>query len=168
MAHFRYYTDTQLRIVDLSHALTIGRDEDCDIRIVDDDKVSRKHARTTRDSDDSWLLEDLESRNGTFVERAGETLRIKGAVPLMADDVVHVGDTRLVFEAEADTALTDPHDTEMPMQTRMGNEVPVRLDTPPVPATQEPSKKFNPIILAGVSIVVAGLAVTLALLISRL
>ncbi len=168
MAHFRYYTDTQQRIVDLSHALTIGRDEDCEIRIADDDKVSRKHARTKRDSDGSWLLEDLESRNGTFVERAGETLRIKGAVPLMADDVVHGGDTRLVFEAEADTTLADQHDTVMPNQTRMGNVAAARGDPRPAPATQVPSKKFNQIILAVVSIVVAGLAVVLALLISKL
>ena len=168
MANFKYYTDTQQRIVDLSDTVVIGRDEGCDLRITGDHLVSRRHAQTKRDSDGSWILEDLGSRNGTFVERAGETVRITGAMTLMADDVVHVGDARLVFDAGPDTVVADPHDTVMPNQTRLGNVVPVRVDPPPVPVTEEPAKKFNPIILAGISIVVAGLAVVLALLISQL
>lgn len=43
----------------------IGRDEECHL-IIDDRQVSRRHARI-RLEDDRYLLEDLGSKNGTFV-----------------------------------------------------------------------------------------------------
>lgn len=50
----------------LDRALTIGRDEGCDV-IVPDRQVSRFHARLTPE-DQGVLLEDLGSKNGTFYE----------------------------------------------------------------------------------------------------
>jgi len=47
-------------------ALTIGRDEECDI-IVPDRQISRYHARIEPDENGSVHLEDLGSKNGTFV-----------------------------------------------------------------------------------------------------
>jgi diguanylate cyclase (GGDEF)-like protein len=44
----------------------IGRAKDVAIRI-DDPGISRKHARIVRSGDQLYVLEDLESRNGTFV-----------------------------------------------------------------------------------------------------
>ena len=44
----------------------IGRTKECSIRI-DDPDISRRHARITRRGPQSYLLEDLGSRNGTFV-----------------------------------------------------------------------------------------------------
>lgn len=43
----------------------IGRDEECDL-VIDDRQVSRRHARI-RLEDNLFLLEDLGSKNGTFV-----------------------------------------------------------------------------------------------------
>jgi predicted component of type VI protein secretion system len=45
--------------------LTLGRDPRSDI-VIDHPQVSRRHARITRQGD-VWVIEDLESTNGTFV-----------------------------------------------------------------------------------------------------
>lgn len=46
--------------------ITIGKSPDNDC-VIDDSQVSRHHARLIRDADGYWLLEDLNSLNGTFV-----------------------------------------------------------------------------------------------------
>lgn len=48
--------------------LLIGRDEGCDVQILDSG-VSRQHASITCDSDGRYILEDLGSGNGTFMDR---------------------------------------------------------------------------------------------------
>lgn len=45
--------------------LLVGRDEDCDLVIVDR-QVSRRHASITRENE-QYILRDLDSKNGTFV-----------------------------------------------------------------------------------------------------
>jgi hypothetical protein len=45
--------------------LIIGRDEQCDL-VIDDRQVSRHHARIRREGE-QYALEDLDSKNGTFV-----------------------------------------------------------------------------------------------------
>ena len=45
---------------------TIGRSEDCDIRI-DDASISRAHVAVTRLDANTFRVEDLGSTNGTFV-----------------------------------------------------------------------------------------------------
>ena len=45
---------------------TIGRDPDCDVYL-DDPRVSREHA-ALRVVDGTWVLEDLSSRNGTWLD----------------------------------------------------------------------------------------------------
>jgi hypothetical protein len=44
----------------------IGRDPDCDI-VLDDDRVSRRHARLAF-ADGAWQLSDLDSKNGTCLQ----------------------------------------------------------------------------------------------------
>jgi ABC transport system ATP-binding/permease protein len=53
------------RRVALSSPLTVGRGEDADL-VLADVLVSRRHARVTP-SDTGAVVEDLGSRNGTFV-----------------------------------------------------------------------------------------------------
>lgn len=50
----------------VSSETVIGRGEDCGLRL-DDVAISRRHARIFR-SGDRWLVEDLQSQNGTFVD----------------------------------------------------------------------------------------------------
>jgi hypothetical protein len=68
----------------------IGRSPECDV-FLDDVTVSRKHAELVREGD-TWIVRDLGSLNGTFVNRR----RIDSA-PLEDDDEVQVGKYRLTF-----------------------------------------------------------------------
>ena len=72
---------------------TIGRSPDCDV-FLDDVTVSRKHAVVT-ERDGTFVLEDLGSLNGTFLNRR----RIEEQAPLTDDDEVQIGKYRLVFLA---------------------------------------------------------------------
>ena len=71
---------------------TIGRTPDCDI-FLDDVTVSRRHAAVSR-NDSDWVLEDLGSLNGTFLNRS----RIEKG-PLESGDEVQIGKYRLIFLA---------------------------------------------------------------------
>jgi phosphoserine phosphatase RsbU/P len=46
--------------------MIVGRSSSCDI-VLDNDKISRKHARIFRDPFERWLVQDLDSRNGIKV-----------------------------------------------------------------------------------------------------
>lgn len=46
--------------------LTIGRDADLAMVVIMDSQVSRVHCRLLKAGDD-WVIEDLTSRNGTWV-----------------------------------------------------------------------------------------------------
>ncbi len=59
-----------------------------------DSQVSRNHARVDIDEHGAARLEDLSSRNGTFVNGA----RCLGAQTLVTGDIVRVGSTLLMFE----------------------------------------------------------------------
>ena len=64
-------------IPQISHAAvryTIGRSKDNDLQL-SDNSVSRHHAVLYCHTNNSWLLEDLSSKNGTFVD--GRRIRIK-------------------------------------------------------------------------------------------
>ena len=69
---------------------TIGRTPDCDI-FFDDVTVSRRHAAVNQ-TDSGWVLEDLGSLNGTFLNRA----RVERG-DLESGDEVQIGKYRLVF-----------------------------------------------------------------------
>jgi diguanylate cyclase (GGDEF)-like protein len=46
--------------------VVLGRGSDCDIQ-VDRDSVSRRHARVFRNNAEQWMVEDLQSTNGSYV-----------------------------------------------------------------------------------------------------
>ena len=69
---------------------TVGRSPDCDI-FLDDVTVSRRHSVITA-SGDGFVIEDLGSLNGTFLNRH----RIEQA-SLTDDDEVQIGKYRFVF-----------------------------------------------------------------------
>ena len=54
------------RSFDVQRGLTIGRGNDVEVQ-VEDTSVSRHHARITKIAEGRYLLEDLQSRNGTLV-----------------------------------------------------------------------------------------------------
>ena len=68
-------------------SVVIGRDKDCDV-VIQDPKASRHHCKLTR-KENGFLLEDLESRNGTLVNG----VRITEPTLLKASQTFQVGDT---------------------------------------------------------------------------
>ncbi|MGE4615213.1 MAG: ATP-binding protein [Planctomycetota bacterium] len=81
------------RIVLGSEPVHIGRDPSNDL-IVDDTRASRKHAQVIPSGDDSWLLRDGGSRNGTLLN--GEII---DRTILEAGDVIEIGDCRIAVHA---------------------------------------------------------------------
>jgi len=75
--------------------ITIGRDDDNDLPI-DDVKLSRRHCRVVRDPE-GLVLEDLDSRNGTFVNGVPTRRHV-----LAPGDTVLIGVTPLSIEWDSD------------------------------------------------------------------
>lgn len=72
----------------------IGRDPDCDI-VVADPYVSRKHAKIFY-REGKWFIEDIGSRNGTFVD--GEDIRGREAVELRENMEIVIGFSTLLVK----------------------------------------------------------------------
>ena len=67
--------------------IVIGRGVECDV-VIKDAKASRRHCRLLR-KPDGFLLEDLGSKNGTFVDGK----KIAGEMFLKANQTFKIGDT---------------------------------------------------------------------------
>jgi pSer/pThr/pTyr-binding forkhead associated (FHA) protein len=68
--------------------ITFGRRENCDVCLNYDSQVSRLHARITYDEESFWL-EDLGSRNGTYIGEGA----LEDRVEIMPGTVFRVGRT---------------------------------------------------------------------------
>jgi two-component system cell cycle response regulator len=75
-----------------SRAILIGRNPRAQVP-VEDDGVSRSHARIFRRADGAYEIEDTTSTNGTFVD----DLRVEGRVQLQDGARVRIGNTLLRF-----------------------------------------------------------------------
>jgi len=64
----------------------VGRGSNCDV-ILEDDSVSRHHARIYQDPFGRWIVEDLESRNGVFVE--GQQVQAHAILPSQKVSISH-------------------------------------------------------------------------------
>ena len=81
------------RIVLGSDPITIGRDPSNDL-IVDDTRASRKHAEVIPAGDETWLLRDGGSRNGTLLND-----EIIDRTILEPGDVISIGDCQIAVHA---------------------------------------------------------------------
>jgi len=86
------------RLVVKTPVVNIGRADYNDL-VVPDESVSTSHAKLQR-REGVWVLVDLDSTNGTFVD--GD--QIKGETPLAPGANVRFGDVSLVFEPTDDAA----------------------------------------------------------------
>ena len=71
-------------------SIVVGRDEGADV-IIDNPSVSRRHAEI-RLTDDGWVVEDLGSSNGTFIQ--GQRIEHAHSIGLgdeILDDFLCVG-----------------------------------------------------------------------------
>ena len=75
-------------------AVVIGRSTECEIQI-GVQNVSRKHARILFHNNEEYLLEDLESTNGVFVNG----IKVVKCV-LRNNDQIEIGGVKLVFNEE--------------------------------------------------------------------
>ena len=79
--------------------LLVGRDEECDVVIVDR-QVSRRHASISRQNE-QYVLRDLDSKNGTFVN--GQ--EVQGAYTLKDGDEIQIAYCcKMAFVAADSTA----------------------------------------------------------------
>lgn len=93
MPHLSYRDeDGQVRAIELRDGLTIGRLPDCDL-VIPTKYVSRRHARVVRNGSE-WVLEDLASSGGTFVNRLRATRKV-----LQDEDEIRIGELRIQFSA---------------------------------------------------------------------
>jgi pSer/pThr/pTyr-binding forkhead associated (FHA) protein len=94
-------------------SISIGRMEDNDV-VLDDPLVSRYHAFLSR-GDDHFVIEDLGSANGTFVNN----VKLDTSHALHDGDVIGLGDVLLVFQtSEAhDGQIAYSPSSAMPMQS---------------------------------------------------
>lgn len=79
----------------------IGRGSDCDILLPEDDQMaSRMHARLSLSGEGLWVVADLGSVNGTFVNGA----KIQKATVLKEGDCIQAGGTEIVLGVPAPKA----------------------------------------------------------------
>lgn len=74
--------------------MTIGRDVTNGVDLSDDSTSSRRHAKIDR-SNGGFIITDLGSSNGTFVNNS----RITGSQPLNPGDEIQIGSTKFRFES---------------------------------------------------------------------
>jgi len=98
----------------LRGAMTVGRSPTCEIRL-EDDGISRQHA-VVRCEGDLCSIEDLQSRNGTFVN--GE--RIREIVKVVDGDKIQVGRTTVLRFSFADDLDESFHENLMSSALRDG------------------------------------------------
>jgi pSer/pThr/pTyr-binding forkhead associated (FHA) protein len=137
MPGLRHSTPEGDKTFPLRDNVTIGRDAQNDLALPDDSKVSQQHARI-RQEGDTYVVEDLQSTNGTFLERESEETRITAPQPLRPNDVIRVGSTRLAFEPDASPPTSEPEGLG---ETRVGRWLPEFLRPPeefaPSPQSEE-------------------------------
>ena len=88
-------------------ATVIGRDESCDIQIVDE-MISRRHTQVTRREEQDvvrFFISDMESANGVFVNGR----QVSEEVELNDGDTIKIGESKLFFSTkrfrDLDTAM---------------------------------------------------------------
>ena len=147
--------------------LVIGRDEGADLTL-DDDQLSRRHARIAVAQNGAVVLDDLRSTNGTFVDGA----RVQAAVTLRGGERIEVGSTSLVYSVTR--SLPDQNRTVLvtagapavaPAAIAPGpTSLPAGIDAlrPPPPPRQTSTVKAVAVAVAVVAFDVALFAVTRA------
>jgi hypothetical protein len=58
--------EIEVRLPVSAEAVTVGRSGDCDV-VVGEETVSRHHAELRHAEDDAWIVRDLDSTNGTWL-----------------------------------------------------------------------------------------------------
>ena len=100
-----------------SGSITLGRADDADLQL-EDETTSRHHARLTVVGD-ALHLEDLRSRNGTYVNRE----RISGMFSLSTDDVIRICNVKLFVYKAPRPSVRQPPGGAAQLRQRLGEEI---------------------------------------------
>ena len=84
----------ELETAGLPPSVSVGRVAPCELLISDDPDLSRCHARIFWNGT-SWMLEDLDSSNGTFIGEFQAARRLSGPTAIKDGHIFRVGLTRL-------------------------------------------------------------------------
>lgn len=148
MAFLKVFIAGQERTVFLGEApLVLGRDAHCDVPIADL-KVSRRHCVLEPLGGGRWQVRDLDSGNGTRVN--GEKVEAR---ELAREDVIEVGDAKVLFAAEAAAVVA------------ASAPAPAPAAEPREPARRRPGQR-NPAVaywLGGTGLVLGGIILVLVI-----
>jgi pSer/pThr/pTyr-binding forkhead associated (FHA) protein len=154
--HRLRFTDGPLagREVEVASVLVLGR-QAADL-VIEDAQVSRRHA-SVRPAGDALEVEDLGSKNGTWVNGG----RIAGAVRLASGDRVRVGDTIVEVELAQASAAAD----ERPAGPTLTEPAPA-LPFDPAPQRPGPrpgvaTRRLTPTVLGFGTVIVTAIALVL-------
>ena len=100
--------------------LALGRLTTLDGALADDSEISRRHGRVQRGADGGFVVEDLYSTNGTFVNGA----RISGPHPLRPGDELRIGGTVFAVSRRPSTGHSAP-DALMPAERQPDKLAPI-------------------------------------------
>ena len=84
----------QLETAGSPPSVLIGREAPCEVVISDDPDLSRRHARIFWNGS-SWMLDDLNSSNGTFIGEFQAARRLSEPAAIKEGHIFRVGLTRL-------------------------------------------------------------------------
>ncbi len=124
--------DGQKVVVPLQEHITLGRDEDNDI-VVDDERISPRHAEIVQNADGSLQVFDLKSSAGTFVNGERQL-----SCTLLHGDTIAFGP--LVGTLDLEHPATSPPVVDKPIPPAASAPAsPVAAPTPEPPAPQAPT-----------------------------
>ena len=75
-------------------SVSIGREAPCEVVITDDPDLSRRHARILWNGS-AWMLEDLNSSNGTFIGEFQAARRLSRSTEIKDGHIFRAGLTRM-------------------------------------------------------------------------
>lgn len=130
--------------------------------VIRTDQASRRHARIHW-GDDAWLLEDLGSRNGTFLN--GQ--RIESTQPLGDGDLIEIGGFAINFASRIDGALGDQ---ALPSQSSQATDDQITMEIDPATITDRRRQSrylHQPTGLTGGGAAISGSLLQLAFALAR-
>jgi serine phosphatase RsbU (regulator of sigma subunit) len=92
--------DGATRIMPLTGRLTVGRSNAAELCFSDDAGLSRQHFAFEPEGDDGWTIQDLGSKNGTFVNN----IPLKARLMLQPGDRITAGHLVIVFSPQSGRA----------------------------------------------------------------
>jgi predicted component of type VI protein secretion system len=142
MPSFRCTAGHETQVIAWRETFTVGRSAENDL-VVPDKRVSRRHARVRQVGDD-YLVEDLGSDNGTFLNRRHEVIRVSTPQRLQPGDVLRVGPMHLSFEIDEPASKPLPSHAVAPSTT---DQFDVEPATPTLAISETATGRVVPLIV---------------------